>query len=315
VRPARSPAICFAERRGNGVAPSGYTSLGATLAAFAAILTGCEWVAGLGDAPPAIVAPSDAAPEAQGSDADAAAVWAPSALPGLVLWLDAEKGLTVNVPGASSVVQSWLDQSGWANDAQSMGFVTVRPNAIGGRPALHFDGATAYLVVTDSPSLQFGTGDFAVAMVVQHTTPTSNGYGFLYCKTDLNADAGRGFALGANSVPPKPPFGELWAQVSFGSQAVITTTENDFNTGRPFYVIVHRFGNNMNMLVNGVGAAAGLNSFGGDVSEIQQNVVIGGSNLQQDLVGDIAEVIAVKGTTSPVDIQNLNSYLKTKYSF
>jgi hypothetical protein len=207
----------------------------------------------------------------------------------------------------------WPDRSPSGNSALAVGAATIRPGAIGGKTAVHFDG-TDYLVVADSPSIQFGMGDFVVAMVVQHTTPTSGRwtYGLLYGKQNVHAPAFPGFALVANSVTYEA--GVLWAQVAFDKNSLVTTVEADFNDGHPFYVVVHRLGSNLSIRVNGCllvnGAGVGYTV---DVSAAGYALVIGGSDIQQDIVGDIAEVVAVKGATSASDIGNLEAYFKTKY--
>ena len=50
-----------------------------------------------------------------------------------------------------------------------------------------------------------------------------------------------------------------------------------------------------------------------DVSAPGQVVYLGGSPQMQNLAGEIAEIIAVKGPTSDEDVAAIETYLMTKY--
>src|SRR5256885_1609798 len=87
--------------------------------------------------------------------------WTPSALPGLVLWLDAGFGVPA---GADQTVSAWRDRSGHDNDA-TPGSGQLRPvlaTAANGRPMIFFrsfDGTGgAHLTIPDAPTLPFATG-------------------------------------------------------------------------------------------------------------------------------------------------------------
>jgi hypothetical protein len=248
---------------------------------------------------------------------DASAGWSPGVVPGLVLWLDGSNGLSQGAGGGPA----WSDQSGQRNDALPMGAPVIKPGAIGGRPAVHFNGGPDYLVVQDSSSLQFSTGDFVIAVVAAHTTPTTGmwGYGLFYSKQEQTAPY-PGPGLVANTVNRT---GQIEAQVALDTPSLILTTGADYNNGQPLYLTMHRFSRiddggtataTLDLRVNG--ADAGSISGPGaalDVSAAGQPLVLGGSAKAQGMVGDLAEVVAIKGAVSDADIDALEAYFRAKY--
>jgi hypothetical protein len=191
------------------------------------------------------------------------------------------------------------------------------------------NGASDYLIVSDSPTLEFGTGDFLIAEVAQHTTPTGSGwgYGFLFSKQDQSTSPFPGPALIANTGSGTSG---IEAQVASGTGDVISGLTG-YNTGTPFYVTMHRFAATsdagadaallatLNLRIDGAdpGAATGAayadNVSAGDGGAGGWPLYIGGNNQGQDMRGDIAEVIAIKGTVDDVDLASLEAYLKSKY--
>jgi len=248
--------------------------------------------------------------DASTHEPDGAAPWDPSLLPGLALWLDGTSGLSQGNGGTLT----WLDRSGHQNRAVSVGTPTIDPAAIGGKPAVHLNGSTDYLVVQDSPSLQFGTDDFAIAVVAAHTTPGTGqwGYGLLFTKQVLATAPYYGPCIAANSVDRS---GALFAQVANVSPSWIQTTETNFNNGQPFFVVVRRIGGNtLSLRVNGHdGASATGAGYALDVSASGYPLRIGGTDKQQDVLGDIAEVIAMQGSLSAPDLATLEGYFAAKY--
>jgi hypothetical protein len=83
---------------------------------------------------------------------------------GLALWLRADAG--VQTEGLRVV--RWEDQSGRGNDAsaEEAGEPVLVEGAIGGRPAVRFDGAHSHLVIPHAPELN-ATSGFAVLCVYQ----------------------------------------------------------------------------------------------------------------------------------------------------
>jgi hypothetical protein len=244
-----------------------------------------------------------------GTDVGVVPAWTPASLPGLALWLDGTVGVSVGAGGTLT----WLDQSGKGNSAVSVGQPTLVPAGIGGKPAVHFDGATTYLVIQDSPSLQFATDDYAVAIVAAHTTSLSNVhyYGMFYTK-QLGVGPYDGVGITANTLAHN---GGILAQVADQPQSQVSTVETDFNNGTPFYLVVRRTGGStLDVRVNGIGMGTATGTgYSIDVSASGKEVNIGGTAGLQDVLGNIAEVIAIHATLGGTDLANLEAYLKAKY--
>jgi hypothetical protein len=88
-------------------------------------------------------------------------------IPGLVLWIDATRGVTASSNGE---VTAWQDQSSARNDLQQSGTYPAgyAPDGPGGHAVIRF--ATGTLLTTQdrdlgSPTLGFGTGDVLVEVV------------------------------------------------------------------------------------------------------------------------------------------------------
>jgi hypothetical protein len=256
----------------------------------------------------------DVASPADGS----ATAFSPANLPGLALWLDSTRGLDFLDAGAQPPGLSWLDMSGNHNDAVSiggsLGTPLIVPNAIGGKPAVHFNGTSGALVVSDKPSLQFGFDDFAIVEVAAHTTPTSgtHPYGILYDKQD-STYAGPVIVANWNNE------GLIRAQIVY-PDAFIRTPVTNYDNGVPFFLVFRRIANDggatLDLRVTGVDVASSISpSYTIDVSAVGTSVLIGGSRTQQSILGDIAEVIVVKGGLSSRQVADLEDYLRTKYGF
>jgi len=304
------------------------------------------------DAANADAANTDAATEAS-------APWSPSSLTGLALWLDGHHGLGLTDGGTDAgdggPAIEWLDQSGNGNNAIGYGTPAIHPTAVDGQPAVHF-GGTDYLLVQDSTSLDWGTSDFVVAIVVQHTTPVDAGtvpYGTLYSKQIADVAPYTGVGLFANT--PERTTAILEQLNEYGTSE-ITSTTSGYNDGVPFLVVIHRAAipivvdggadaaaldaatadasaldatagdagdageaaptttGSMTMLINSIGVGYDTGAgYAGNVSSTDYPARIGGTQGGQDLVGDIAEVIAVQGTVSATELADLQAYLMNKY--
>jgi hypothetical protein len=242
-----------------------------------------------------------------------AAAWTPRSLGGLVLWLDGTRG----VQSSGGAVTGWEDQSGLENDATPSAPGSSAPvlvaDAIGGAPAVRFDG-TSYLVIQDDPSLRFGTGDFLVAVVARHTTPITGdwGYGLFYIKYEA-ALPFIGPALIANTEEST----QIAAQIAY-HQATIETAQGGLNDGQPRGIVMRRRASpgpaSLELRLNGATSATSTGvAYAIDVSAPGRPVFVGGTPDVQNIVGDIAEVVAVNGATPDADVAALECYLETKY--
>lgn len=244
-------------------------------------------------------------------------------VPGLVLWLDAAKGVTKN---NQNQVSAWADQSGNMNDAfQSTASRQPIHNASGinGRPALHFaQGATEgmQLVINDSTSMQWGTGDFLIEVVARFDNdPVGNfdtGLGsFVY-----KPGAGWGIIFAGNRAPGGnfPASAGLMARIDMnvpgnGNQVDVAAGYND-SAARTY--AFRRSGTTLDLRIGGVSVSSMTQVGNIDVSAASVDVYVGSDRtaMKARLDGDVAELIAVKGSTSAPDLVAIEAYLKGKYN-
>ena len=232
-----------------------------------------------------------------------------SSISGLVLWLDAAKGVTTN----GSDITAWSDQSTQGNDATGgTATPTLVSSSINSLPAAHFDAASAqFVTIADATSLQWGTGDFFIAVVAKFDNDPNNGVttglGALYTKLG----SGSGLLFFANDF-------QFPSTVVAGLSNLEdpTPTEVDYaasyNDGTARLYVIQRASGSEYLRVNGSQVASSTSSV--DVTESGHDVFIGLME-QNDaaLDGDIAEIIAVQGTLQTSDRGTIESYLTSKY--
>jgi hypothetical protein len=236
------------------------------------------------DAPP--VDAGDAMPDAS----DAGSTWTPAQLPNLVLWLNADVGVTLDNNGN---VTGWADQSGHGNDAappSPMGRPAFMASYVHKHGALHFSNCCGdTLWVTDAPTLQFGKGAFAVAAVAQ-----GGGGAFLWDKTTNLSRIRWELNPGMNNQVPS-------VASTLTASVMATWLAGSFS-----YASLR--GPALEMRVNGV-ATTGQTSTD-DISSPGQVVSI--SAASGDLY--ITEILAVKGAMSDPDLAQLEAYFKAKFA-
>ncbi len=222
----------------------------------------------------------------------------------LVLWLEGDMGLT-----SSGNMVTWTDQSPAMNNASSgsgqANPPTIDSMVVNGHTAVKFDG-TNTLAVQDAASVQWGTGSFAVMLVMSDTTNTAdagaNSAFPIVSKLGPAASGSIGFAL------------QLYPGGLEGSDyqsRQVRATSTAIADGKFHVVGAIRSGGVLQLRIDGASAATG--AFATDVSESGQVVALGSSPSlgPPAFAGDIAEVIAVKGALA--DPTCLESYLKAKY--
>ncbi len=225
------------------------------------------------------------------------APWSPANLPGLALWMNDDVGLVQDAqqPG---YVKHWLDQSGNGNDATAQGGCSTcepgyDPAAIHGHDAIMCN--TGYMQIADAPSLQFGTGDYAIAMVAKLGVPPANDYhGYYWRKFDLQTSYGLQLDVQVNTSTLSftdydksvsfdiSSYSGKWEVVLIRGQAMEADVGSDKYTGpTPTYDV----------------SAVGVDPV---FCEVDGNV-------------EIAEVVAVKGMLAVSDQSALQSYFTTKF--
>ncbi len=235
-------------------------------------------------------------------------------IPGLVLWLDAAKGVTKN---NQNQVSLWADQSGNSNDA-AQGSSTLQPvyaaTVINGLPALHFTSSNSgsELAIKDAQTLQWGTGDWLVEVVARFDNSANlnaTGYAAFYVKPSMNA----GVVLVGNAVDPPNNTVAAGLTGAIGPMDfVLQKSAYNDNAGRNY--AFRRVGQSLELRVNGMQVTAQNQSSMIDVSASGVDVAIGQYMMSGLMDGDIAEMIAVKGSISNGDLAGLESYLKSKYN-
>jgi hypothetical protein len=254
-----------------------------------------------------------------GEEAEASAPWTPAAIRSqLVFWFDPTSLLAVN-----GGVPKWTDLSGNNNDALQTTAAyqpAYNPSGIGGLPSATFNGPVTFLVIPDNATMQWGTADFAVFAVIRATSATIANFAMIYQKTGA-APQYDGFDFYINSA--KPVASQLAAAQVAGNVYVDNAAPpSTFIDSTVHLLAGRRTGTTLEIRVDGASSnnltAA---SVAVDVSAVGANAAIGqngGGNPpgaeNQQLHGDIAEVIAVKGTMTPTDLTNVENYLKSRYS-
>ncbi len=257
-----------------------------------------------------------------GADSEAggeAGAWTPkSGLPGLALWLDSTVGVTFD---GSAKLTSWLDQSGNGNNG-TVSAPCVGPrlaaSSLNGRDTLAFSetgGIGACVSVADVVSLQFGTGDFAMFMVARYTNiPDLLGAGdstaTFFAKVQVASPATGAHLFGNTSSDAKL---QLWLSNQSGNQALGATGALNNN-------VFHRFGatrRGLDLEVWVDGASDGKVTLGGaaDLSQVGRPLDIGGvpESSRSSLLGNIAEVVVIKGNATNAKLADLDAYFKAKH--
>lgn len=243
--------------------------------------------------------------------------WNPTKLSGLVLWLEGSQ-LVAGDGGALH----WVDQSGHGNDAYvASGTAAPDHNTMptpGGCLVFHEDSA---LEIADSPSLQWGTGDFLVLAVALNNFnspgPADTGTTFTYQDGSyLRYRYGEVFSKIASGFGPGPVIvyndwrDRSWAIVgAVDTQDVIRTTYDS----NQHVLALRRKGGVLDLRIDGAQIGSAPDAGAVDVSNVGATANVGGRPHLTHFVGFICEVVAVKGTVTDADLGTLEAYAKTKY--
>lgn len=273
--------------------------------------------AGAGDATESLIDGKARSDGGAGADAETdagievdASGWSPKSLPGLALWLDNADGLAFD---GTAKLSSWLDKSGNGNNGTA-GAPCLAPSraagALNGRDTVAFatSGADATCIqVADSPILQFGTGDLAVFLVARCANTANSAQLWAKRHTD---NTGASFLV--NGVFDFKMFNTL------ADGNVVAGASPNLNDSS-----YHRFGTtrrglDIEVWLDGVRDGANTLAQAVDVSKPGRAVFIGANATSAPvaitgLVGNVAEVVAVKGTLSDAQIAQLDAYFKAKH--
>lgn len=244
----------------------------------------------------------------------------PASLASVALWLD---GDTTTVTGTA--VTAWPDQTTHHNDATqataaNQPTLTAAASGINNHAVVTFDGATSFLSVADSTSLQLGSTGFSIEAVVRFPTATTGDFGqSIYDKAASGTGVGPQLAVAHTTATGHGA--EFLAQVD-GTDAV----NSDFTIAA---ATAHRVtmqwtpdgdGGTGGTLSLAIDATAALTKHLGALLDIGAPgiaVAIGrsttGSALAQFFKGDIAAIVVVNGPISSGDSTKLDAYLQARF--
>ncbi len=229
---------------------------------------------------------------------------APSAPPAgdLSLWLKADAGVT---SGEGDSVLGWSDQSGQGNDASQWdpgAAPVIVQAALNGKPVLHFDGATRYLEVMDSPTATV-TGDLTTFYVVRFNDFVSHRAVWAQTLANLAHPFDCWFAPGTG-VP----------NAFRGGQAGFGTVAGTAGVPAGVYAVVGLEASGttlthyLNHQPNGSGTITAVPEGVGVPLRIGTR-----DDLVTQMKGDIAEILLYARALSASDRTNLVTYLAAKY--
>jgi hypothetical protein len=216
------------------------------------------------------------------------------------MWLEGDQ---VVLSGGN--VATWTNQAsnGVSPTACPGAVLSAVSNAANGHAAVHF--SLACLTASDDTSFHWGTDDFLVEAVVRVQT-NSAAIGTLWNK-------GAGFYLGAE------PGAQIAGYNATGATSDTVTASSAFGADGAFHMVgMRRVGSSFQLRVNG--QVMGTTTLGGseDGNQSGQPLYLGAAAPQYEsltgFVGDVAELVAVHGTTSDTAVANLESYFVGKFA-
>jgi hypothetical protein len=249
------------------------------------------------------------------------------AIDNVVLWLDASRG----VAAENGRVAKWSDQSTLHNDALQNNtaaepvFVPTGPS---GYPVIRFEAARkTVLLVADAPSLHFGTGDLTIEVVVSYHNKSKggmpvdhlDGWGYVFNKMVGNR-LGVGL-MGNWPTSETSPIGSQFGCETTEQGGSLLSKAMGYNDDKPRLWGMRRTGTTVelrrNLVVDNSGKwspPVDVDAMGTPPISIGARLYEGQSTASFPLDGDIAEVVAVKGTISTEQLAALENYLIGKYA-
>ncbi|MEO7111396.1 MAG: hypothetical protein ABI183_13240, partial [Polyangiaceae bacterium] len=194
--------------------------------------------------------------------------------------------------------------------------IVMGANGIGGKQAVHFDGASNFLQISDSSSLRWSS-NFTLATVERQATydASAASIGYIYGKFTQTAP-NPGPAL---YVAIPGPAEQIFGMVD-NNDFLTNSTDAGYPTGVPHLVIFQWIADatgtsgTLQIQLDQTTNTKRLATFP-DVSANGFDAFIGanGDGDSFYFAGDIATIIAVNGSTTDADQANLAAYLKSRY--
>jgi hypothetical protein len=238
----------------------------------------------------------------------------------LVLWLEADAGVSTN---ANGTVIEWADQSGNNNNAVTNGVVApvLVPDAVNGQPAIAFNAAVGnYLQVPESSSIAI-TGDVAGFAVINVPFADWTVGGTLSAGPIIFDDGGNALYLSPGEGEGGGPFFLGGGQVLFTQKGLqysdlifdVDTCGGINTLPVSGYAIVGFNVTNLAMTQSLNDAPNGVATETKPPSGIGSYLYIGGEAGAPFLTGNIAELMIFNSSLWGTNLANIEAYLGTKY--
>lgn len=253
-------------------------------------------------------------------------VYAPGEVRGMVFWFDAAQGVSL---GADGRVALWQDRSSAGFQARP---VKVGPllldDAGNGRSAISFapSGAdTVLLRIPDDRSLNWNRDDFTVVAVLKHRNHSGpagalTSYGMIYSKVLSEVPPYVGVQLYANDPWPSylglgPTRTGFLLQVAAYKEQGVASTIDGYDDDRVRLLVAMRRKRSFLLRVDGVEIGARSATAIQDIDTEGVPAVMGANPTrhEQQLVGELFELVGYRGPMLDEDLMALERYLLMKY--
>jgi len=225
-------------------------------------------------------------------------IFAPQLIPGMELWLHADKGTVVDEYGQ---IATWNDFSGNSNNVFQTN-ASARPklvqSAIGNKPAVRFDGANDLLV---GNNLYVDEHNTSIFIVHKFDGLRKNAHQHLLCqygdvgiKYRVWAPANTNYRLSYGSIGNSSVGAQAYSDKNFTLTSIVSSSQTEFYSN------------------SGLNASGTVGNFAGMETEF----VIGSyasNNTSQLFSGDIAEIIIFDKTITQTEREKIEAYLYSKY--
>jgi hypothetical protein len=210
-----------------------------------------------------------------------------------------------NLPPVGSPVSIWADQSGQGNDAHALS-TTALAHVIPDGVQLASATSGSGFVVANSPSLDFGAGDFAVIVVAglsSSTTPVT-----LFRKTDGLRTNSRQIAIdwALSSAAVGQPQGTV-------DDTVISANVNISQPSVEAYGL-YRSTDHVELRINGSTVGSADLPTPGLTTSNAENVYVGVGSMFGTPADSIEAMIAIRGTIGSTELDQLGDFLRTVFT-